>query len=190
MPAFQRCCSFATGGLADQKVQAIAPHAWTNGMRLKRRPSDRPKSPFSLGADITVVLINDTAHGLSLFAAPTAIRLTYGPLGSSRRPPLVGLFGIETVPPVRDIRPALVLLRIDSDREIDRQAHRLDLVTAIGLLVIKVGLVLKRIGLELAGVERGVRHHVVRELDPLGYPAPSSRRSASRPRESGHAAPA
>jgi hypothetical protein len=60
-----------------------------------------------------------------------------------------------------------VLLRIDPDREIDRQAHRLDLVTAIGLLVIKVGLVLKRIGLELAGVERGIRHHVVRELDQL-----------------------
>jgi hypothetical protein len=30
-------------------------------MRVKRRPSDRPRSPFSLGADITVVLISDTA---------------------------------------------------------------------------------------------------------------------------------
>ena len=48
-------------GLADQKVQAIAPHAWTDGMRVKRRPSDRPRSPFSLGANITVVLISDTA---------------------------------------------------------------------------------------------------------------------------------
>jgi hypothetical protein len=33
--AVQRCCSFAIAGLADQKVQAIAPHAWTNGMRVK-----------------------------------------------------------------------------------------------------------------------------------------------------------
>ena len=68
---------------------------------------------------------------------------------------------------VRDIRPALVLLRIDPDREIDRQAHRLDLVAAIGFLVIEIGLVLKRIGLKFAGVERGVRHHIVRELDQL-----------------------
>ena len=82
MPPFQRCCSFAIAGLADQKVQAIAPHAWTNGMRVKRRPSDRPRSPFSLGADITVVLISDTALWDELRGQYT--RVTNRPRGASR----------------------------------------------------------------------------------------------------------
>jgi hypothetical protein len=60
-----------------------------------------------------------------------------------------------------------VLLRIDPDREIDRQAHRFDLVTAIGLLIIEIGLVLKRVGLKFARIKRGIRDHVVGELDQL-----------------------
>jgi hypothetical protein len=58
-----------------------------------------------------------------------------------------------------------VLLRIDPDREIDRQAYRFDLVAAIGFLVIEVGLVLKRVGLEFAGVECRIGHNIIRELD-------------------------
>ena len=60
-----------------------------------------------------------------------------------------------------------MLLRIDPDREIDRQPHRFDLVAAIGLLVVEIGLVLKRVCLQLAGVERRVGSDIVLELDDL-----------------------
>jgi hypothetical protein len=67
----------------------------------------------------------------------------------------------------RDRIPALVFLRVDAYRKIDGQADRFDLVTAVRLLVVEIGLILKRIGLQVARVQRRIGHHVVGELDDL-----------------------
>ncbi|MHC2703851.1 hypothetical protein ACVMHZ_007014 [Bradyrhizobium liaoningense] len=80
---------------------------------------------------------------------------------------MVGSFGIETLPPSGEVGEGFMLLRIDADREIHGQADGLDLVAAVGLLVVQVRLVLKRIGLDVAGIERRVWHHVVGEFEEL-----------------------
>src|SRR6202012_264904 len=46
-----------------------------------------------------------------------------------------------------------------------------DLVAAVRLLVVQIRLVLKRIGLQIACIERGVRNHIVGELDDLDVEA-------------------
>lgn len=37
----------------------------------------------------------------------------------------------------------------------------------MGFLIVEIGLVLKGVGLDVAGVERGVGHDIIRELDEL-----------------------
>ena len=46
-----------------------------------------------------------------------------------------------------------------------------DLVPAVRLLVVEIGLVLERIRLQVAGVQRGVGDHVVGEFDDLDVEA-------------------
>ncbi len=46
-----------------------------------------------------------------------------------------------------------------------------DLVFAIGHLVVEIGLMLERIGLQVAGFQRRIRHHIVGEFDDLDVEA-------------------
>ena len=75
------------------------------------------------------------------------------------------------VAPLGNASKRLVLLRVNPDREIHRQRHGLDLVAAIGLLVVEVGQVLERVRLDLARCQSRIRHHVIREFDDLEFDA-------------------
>ena len=66
---------------------------------------------------------------------------------------------------VAQIREMLDLLRVDSHRQEDRFPDRRDLVSAVLYLVVEIGLVLKRVGLEITGVESLIGNGVIADLD-------------------------
>jgi hypothetical protein len=58
-------------------------------------------------------------------------------------------------------------LGIDAHRKIDGETGRHDLVAAVRVLVVEIGLVLERIGLQIAGIQRRVGNHIIGEFDDL-----------------------
>jgi hypothetical protein len=59
------------------------------------------------------------------------------------------IVGNRQRPALRDSIPALMFLGIDPHRKIDSQANRFDLVPAIFLLIVEIGLILKGIRLQV-----------------------------------------